>query len=249
MPGDSKFLIIIPRLVATRVECPATLRIGSRKLTIPYKIIIFGAGGHATSVADVAHSAGYEVTAFVDKNKVGEKLLGRDVVDELTAIDDWLNYYVAIAIGDNFARHRLYADLHSRWPSLSFPPLIHRSATISHYAQIGSGTVVMPGALVGPNSVVGEFCVLNSRASIDHDTRMRDFSSLGPGAITGGRVSIGSRSNVAISATVTNGISIGNDTIVGANSFLSDSLPNNVVAYGTPAKIVRQRKSDDPYLK
>jgi sugar O-acyltransferase (sialic acid O-acetyltransferase NeuD family) len=213
------------------------------------KIIIFGAGGHAISVANVAESAGYDVIAFIDKNKAGEKLLDRNVIDECASIEGWRELCLAIAIGDNFTRQRVYQDLHSRWSSLMFPVLVHRSATISKYAKIDSGTVVMPGAIVGPNSLVGKFCLLNTRASIDHDTTMLDFSSLAPGAITGGRVSIGFRSNVAIGATLINGISIGNDTIVGAGSLLNSNLPNNVVAYGNPAKIVRKRNSDDSYLK
>jgi sugar O-acyltransferase (sialic acid O-acetyltransferase NeuD family) len=218
-------------------------------LSTSRKIIIIGAGGHATSVANVAESAGYDVIAFVDKNKTGDTLLGRPVVNECAAVGGWQDLFLAIAIGDNFTRQSVYQELHLRYSPLRFPVLAHRSAAISKYAKIDFGTVVMPGALVGPNSLVGKFCLLNTRASIDHDTTMQDFSSLAPGAITGGRVSIGLRSNVAIGASVINGISIGNDTIVGASSLLNSNLPNNVVAYGNPAKIIRQRKSDTPYLK
>jgi sugar O-acyltransferase (sialic acid O-acetyltransferase NeuD family) len=218
-------------------------------LSTPQKIIIFGAGGHATSVANVAESAGYEVIAFVDKDKTGETLLDRPVFNECAAIEGWQDLFLAIAIGDNFTRERVYRDLQLRCSPQRFPVLVHRSATISKHAKIDFGTVVMPGALVGPNCIVGKFCLLNTRASIDHDTTMLDFSSLAPGAIAGGRVSIGLRSSIAISATVINGISIGNDTIIGASSLLNSNLPNNVVAYGNPAKIIRQRKNDTPYLK
>ena len=218
-------------------------------MSIRPKMIILGAGGHATSVANVADSAGYDVIAFVDKDKAGQKLLGRDVVAEFTGIENWCNLFLAIAIGDNFSREYVYKDLLLRGSPLKFPTLVHTSATISEYAKIDIGTVVMPGALVGPNSLVGKFCLLNTRSSIDHDTTMMDFSSLAPGAITGGGVSIGQRSNIGIGGTLINGIAIGNDTIVGAGSLLNRNLPSNVVAYGNPAKIVRQRKSDEAYLK
>lgn len=224
-------------------------RLRSRKLPLLQKIIIVGAGGHASSVANVAQSAGYDIVAFVDKNKAGQNFMGRDVVAECSAIESWFNFFLAIAIGDNFTRQHVYQDLNACCPTLKYPVLVHRSATISNYSKIGAGTIVMPGALVGPNSVVGKFCLLNTRSSIDHDTTMLDFSSLAPGAVTGGKVSIGLRSNVAIGATLINGVSIGDDTIVGANSLLNSNLPDNVVAYGHPAKIVRHRKSDDPYLK
>ena len=41
---------------------------------------------------------------------------------------------------------------------------------------------------------------------------------------------------------------IGDDTIVGANSYVNHDVESLVVAYGSPASVVRSRKSSDPYL-
>ena len=56
---------------------------------------------------------------------------------------------------------------------------------------------------------------------------MFDYSSLAPAAATGGGVTIGLRSAISIGATINHGLKIGNDSIVGANSYLNKDLPSN----------------------
>lgn len=211
-------------------------------------LVIIGAGGHAVSVANVAFSAGYTIKNFVDKNKQGLDLLGCQIVGNIRDMGDLDAFSFGIAVGDNAVRERAYNELQAIHDKLDFPALVHASATISSFARIGKGTVVMPKAVVGPNSSVGEFCVINTQASIDHDCVMLDFSSLAPAAVTGGGVKIGMRSAVSIGAVIKHGLNIGDDSIVGANSYLNCDLPNNQVAYGTPAKHVRFRKLGEPYF-
>jgi len=211
-------------------------------------IIIFGAGGHAASVANVAISAGYEISCFVDKNKYGNTLLGIKIIADICNIENISDYNYSIAIGGNALRQKIYNELILK-EKLTFPALIHSSATISSFSSIGNGTVVMPNAIVGPNSVVGKFCILNTQSSIDHDCIMADFSSLAPGAITGGSVKIGLRSAISIGSIVKNDIEIGDDSILGSNSYLNKNLISNKIAYGTPAKDIRERNSEDEYLK
>jgi acetyltransferase-like isoleucine patch superfamily enzyme len=77
---------------------------------------------------------------------------------------------------------------------------------------------------------------------------MSDCSSLAPGATLGGKVRIGLRSAISIGAVIKDGITIGEDCVVGASSYVNANLPGNCVAYGTPAKIVRSRSRADRYL-
>lgn len=212
-------------------------------------LVIFGTGGHSLSVANVALSAGYTIKYFVDKNKKGLDLLRCKIIGDLTELDNINNFSFAIAVGDNASRERIHKELASVAPNLHFPPLVHASAVISFFSEIGDGTVIMPKAVIGPNSKVGKFCFINTQASIDHDCVMFDYSSLAPAAVTGGAVTIGLRSAISIGATIKHGLIIGDDCVVGANSYLNKDLPNNQVAYGTPAKQVRARNIGDSYLK
>lgn len=212
------------------------------------KIIIIGAGGHATSVANVAYSAGYNICGFVDNKKAGQKLLGYDIFPDYGCLSKWPGCHLAIGIGDNRVRERIYYEINEFDNSIIFPSLVHEYSLVSLGVKIGSGTIIMPGAIVGPNSVIDNFCILNTKSSLDHDSQMLAFSSLAPGVTIGGSVKVGRRAVVSMGAVVLQGVSIGDDSVVGANSFLNTNLENNVVAYGSPAKRIRARAFDEPYL-
>jgi sugar O-acyltransferase (sialic acid O-acetyltransferase NeuD family) len=211
-------------------------------------LVILGAGGHAVSIANVAHSAGYKIKYFIDPHAKSSQIIGIDVLGELSGISNLEDYAFGLALGDNFLRQKVYQETINQYPDLNFPPLVHSSAIISIYTQIGVGTVVMPGAIVGPNSTIGSFCILNTKASIDHDCVMSDYSSIAPGVITGGTVRIGLRSAISIGAIIKHGISIGEDTVIGANSYVNKNIEGFSVAYGSPVKIIRVRKAGEKYL-
>ena len=170
------------------------------------------------------------------------------MLKDLEGILNLEDYSFSIALGDNFLRQKLYQETILRQPYLNFPPLVHSSAVISIHTQVEEGTVVMPGAIVGPNSTVGKFCILNTNAAIDHDCIMADYSSIAPGVITGGKVNIGLRSAVSIGTIVMHGVKIGDDVVIGANSYVNKNFGPLQVAYGVPAKFIRDRQNGDKYL-
>jgi len=212
-------------------------------------LVMLGGARHATSVYNVARSAGYEIAHIVDPGKPDTRLYDIEILRTVEEIDALERFHFCIAVGDNYRREVIHEDLRRLLPTAIFPTLIHASAIVSLGTSIGEGTVVMPGAVIGPHTAVGRFCILNTRCSIDHDGRMGDYSSLAPGVTTGGCVRIGPRSAICIGATIKDDVEVGAGSVVGANSYLSRDLPENKVAYGTPAKVVRSRASDEPYLK
>ena len=44
------------------------------------------------------------------------------------------------------------------------------------------------------------------------------------------------------------GVSIGNDSVVGASSLVLHDVPERVVSFGIPSITIRSRNQDDPYL-
>jgi acetyltransferase-like isoleucine patch superfamily enzyme len=103
-------------------------------------------------------------------------------------------------------------------------------------AHVGAGCTLGPGSLI------------NTQASLDHDSNLGAFASLAPGAVTGGRVQVGERSFIGLGAQLVHGITIGADTVVGAGSLVLKDLPAGVVGYGSPARVIRTRHADEPYL-
>jgi acetyltransferase-like isoleucine patch superfamily enzyme len=90
--------------------------------------------------------------------------------------------------------------------------------------------------------------VLNTKCSVDHDCFIDDYASISPGATIGGNVSIGSYSVIALGANVIHAKKIGQHSIIGAGSTVINDIGSHVIAYGTPAKVVRNRIQGEKYL-
>lgn len=208
-------------------------------------LCIIGAGGHASSVLDAALSTGWKVLGFVDPMKTGNHC-GLPIFRSLTELDvDSVMF--ALGIGTNFAREASHIAIIERYPNARFPAIVHSSAWISPRASLQEASVVLSMASVGPGASVGLGGLLNTGASLDHDAVLGMFASLGPGARTGGNATIGARSMVGLNAGVLQKTSIGVDTVIGAHSLASGSIPDLVVALGAPARTVRNRLKEDPY--
>lgn len=211
-------------------------------------LIIMGAGGHAVSVASVAVDAGFHIHSFVSPSNILDSLLGVPVIKGISLLNNIDQFNFCIAVGDNALREKIYLELIKSVEQEKFPAIVHPSAVIAGNSILGLGSVLMPLSNIGPNCNVGKFCILNTHCSLDHDSTMGDFSSLAPGAITGGHVHLGIRSAISIGAVVKHGMHLGDDSVLGANSYLNQNLPSKKVAYGSPAKVIRDRRYDDPYL-
>ena len=52
-----------------------------------------------------------------------------------------------------------------------------------------------------------------------------------------------------LGVTILDRVEIGQNTVVGSGALVVKSLPDNVLAYGNPAKIIRERKEGEKFLK
>ena len=59
----------------------------------------------------------------------------------------------------------------------------------------------------------------------------KNFSSKKPS-------SIGNNCFIGTYSIITKGVKIGNHCVIGANSFVNKDIPDNCIAFGTPAKVV-----------
>ena len=153
-----------------------------------------------------------------------------------------------VAIGDNFIRSKVVDRSREVCPALPFVSAIHPKASIARDVFVGEGTVIMAGVTINPSCSIGQFCILNTNSSLDHDSVIKDFSSIAPRVTTGGYCKIGAFSAISIGAVLIDRIHIGEHTIVGAGSTVLQNLDAFKVAYGTPAKAVRARKPGDKYV-
>lgn len=217
-------------------------------------IIIFGASGHGSVVLDCIEKEGkYKVIGFVDSfKKKGTKINDYLVLGSEYDLPFIINNYNInggiVAIGDNWTRKLIVDRVLNIVPDFNFINTVHPKAVIGKDVVLGCGNAFMPGAIVNANSTIHDFCIINTNASLGHDGIMESYASLAPSVCSGGNLRLGKFSAISLGVNVINGIEIGSHTIIGAGSLVVNSFGDNLVAYGSPAKVVRKRVVGEPYL-
>ena len=205
-------------------------------------LILWGAGGHAAVVLDIAVAMGcFDPVAFVDDGQpdcssLHAPLLGSSRV--LLSLPQEMDCQFLVSIGDNQARARCFeAGLRDgRLPAT----LIHPSAIVSPLAVIGRGTVVMARAVINSRAVIGQNCIVNTGAVVEHDCLVDDHVHIGPGALLGGGVKIQSYVSMGLGAIALPKAVIGHSAVIGAGGVVLDAVPASATAVGVPARIVAQ---------
>lgn len=120
-------------------------------------------------------------------------------------------------------------------------------STISNNAYIGQfGNQILEGCNVMLNSTItndvqiGRGVIINQISSIGHDVVIGDFVEICPNVSISGNCVIGSKTFIGTNATILPKVKIGSNVVIGAGAVVSKDLPDNCVAVGIPAKIIKQ---------
>ena len=99
---------------------------------------------------------------------------------------------------------------------------------LGEYVDIGPFTLIQAryGVQIGDNAQIGSHCSIYSHNTID-DTK--------------GDIVIGEFACIGSHTTILPGVKIGCSAIIGAHSLVKTDIPDNAVAYGVPAKIVKEK--------
>lgn len=193
---------------------------------------LFGARGHAKVIIDILRAENIEINGLVDDNSEINELCGYPVFHNRSGL-----FPIIVSVGKNSVRKKIVHQLKGE-----FGRAIHPSAIVSDTAVILEGTVVMQGAIIQTETKIGAHCIINTGASIDHECTIEDYVHISPHATLCGNVTIGEGTWIGAGSTIIQGIKIGNWCIIGAGTVVTKDIPDNVVAYGSPCKIVEVNK-------
>jgi sugar O-acyltransferase (sialic acid O-acetyltransferase NeuD family) len=220
------------------------------------KIIIFGAGNHAKVLFyEIVQLKRFIIIGFVDDFvKKGQVIINykkknyKNLGGLASLKNNTKNFYGIIAIGSNFIRKQIVEKVSSLNLKIKWEKIISKNVALSENVEIGEGTVIISGSQIGNTTLIGKHCLINSASSLDHDNIFQDYSSTGPGAVTGGSVVVGKMSHLGIGSVVKQNISIKENTVIGANSYVNKNCLSNHIYFGNPAIKIRKRKYNEFYL-
>lgn len=201
------------------------------------KVIILGASGHARSVIDIImQNNEYEVYGLIAGQEElgfwGIPVIGQD--SDLQKIYNEGIQYAFVAIGNNAVRKKIANKL--KGIGYQLINVFSKYSFISSYVILETGIVVMPGAVINAEARIGEGCIINTNASIDHDTIIGEYSHIAPGCAISGSTKIGRGCFLGTGTNVIDSIVIEDEVTVGAGSVVIRNISKGAKVVGVPAQ-------------
>lgn len=208
-------------------------------------MIIIGAKGFAKEVLEILHQNNQlEGLAFYDdvNDDLANLLYGKFPVlkNENDVLHHFKNFGNSFTIG--IGGPKLRELLYNKFLLLggSFTSTISTTSYIGNYGnQIDEGCNIMQKAVLTNDITLGKGVIINQMSSIGHDVFIGEFSEICPNVSISGNCTIGHHVFIGTGAIVLPKVTVGNNVIIGAGAVVSKSLPDNCVAVGIPAKIIK----------
>jgi sugar O-acyltransferase (sialic acid O-acetyltransferase NeuD family) len=210
-------------------------------------IILWGATGQALVLEELFTSQGDHIVAVFDNDpQTRPPFPNVPIYYGRTGFSDWLQEQHAAgirgiaAIGGGRGHDRV--EIHALFTStgIAITNAIHPTAFVAQDVQLGEGVQIMAKAAVCARAQIGDACIINTAASVDHECVLGSGVHIGPGATLAGCVRVDDYSFIGAGATVLPRIHIGKYSIVGAGAVVTKDVPDNVVVVGNPARILRR---------
>ncbi len=206
--------------------------------------ILWGATGQSVVLNELFSQKGMRLVALYDrnpevKNPFSDVPLYHEQELFFKKLSDLGSLSFSVAIGGAGGDHRL--SIHDLLIKKGLNPLkaIHSTAAIASDANIGEGNQILISATVSALVQTGRQVIINSGAVVDHESILNDGVHIGPGAVLAGEVTVGTNSFIGSGAIVLPRVKIGSNTVIGAGSIVTENIPDNVIAYGSPCKVMR----------
>lgn len=193
-------------------------------------LYLLGAGGHCRSVIDVIETiGGHTITGIIGQaDEVGTEIMGYSVCGSDADLEKFVSpgssAFVTVGqIKSAELRQALFEKLLNL--DIDIPVLISPHAHLSAHSDVRVGTILMHGSVVNSCAEIGNNCIINSMALVEHDVRVGDHSHIATRTTLNGGVRVGSSCFIGSGSIVKEGVSIGDSVVIGAGSLVLKDVP------------------------
>lgn len=120
-----------------------------------------------------------------------------------------------------------------------FINLIHPTSVVASTVKSGNGLYIEPLSVVSVYSALGFGVTINRNCSVGHHNIIGDYCSIHPGSNLAGHIELGENVTIGPGSTVFSCVKIGSNSIIGGGSVVTKDIPENVIAFGNPCKVIK----------
>ncbi|MCM4157121.1 acetyltransferase [Gramella sp. AN32] len=207
-------------------------------------MIILGAGGFATELLQNFSREEQSILVFYDDVNLDSSAFKFDKFPVLKDFEEAKNYLqktdkrFVLGLGNPILRYKLFEKF-SQIGGSPTSSISDRAIIGDMNIKLGEGCTILANAVISNSVKVGKACLVYYSVTITHNCIIEDFVELSPGAILLGNVKIGAFTSIGANATILPRLKIGKNVTVGAGALVNKDLPDNCVAVGVPARIIK----------
>ena len=149
---------------------------------------------------------------------------------------------IAVGIGNPAIRRR-YGELLLK-KQADCPAIVNPSSFVSPHATLGKGVLLMGMNAVNHGARLDDFVALDWQVTIGHGAHLGRAVFAGPGSRVAGDVTCGEKVYLGLGCQVIETVKIGHRSLIGAGATVTRDIPEQVVAVGSPAKVIREHREE-----
>jgi sugar O-acyltransferase (sialic acid O-acetyltransferase NeuD family) len=210
------------------------------------KILLWGGGSQARIINEmlIELDIGSPMVIFDSSLKeIKFNSLARFIndIDELKIFLPAISHYV-VCIGNEHGYARYVISQNLEKIGLEPLNLMHHTCYLDKTSIYKNGLIAMPFSMVHKFCMIGSQVIINSNATIEHESLVGNGVHIMSNASISGRAIINDYATIGTNATILPDITVGEGSFVGAGSVVSKNVSPYTVVLGNPAKFYKENK-------
>ncbi|MBX3166365.1 MAG: acetyltransferase [Candidatus Eremiobacteraeota bacterium] len=213
-------------------------------------IVILGSGSHGIDILDSLLEANriqerYRPLGFLDDRPAQASVHGFPILGGLAAVSDFdpqVQFVTAIGSPTSYRDKPALLDrlgiARERWASV-----IHPSSSVSQWAAIGRGCVILQQCTLSAGCRLGDQVVMLPGCRVSHDTEVSDYNTLATGVILSGFVEVERNCYLGAGSLVRERLRLGEGCLLGIGSVVVKSVAAGERVAGNPARPLKSSSS------
>jgi len=206
------------------------------------KIVIIGGGGHAkVLISIIKKSLQFELAGYVDINDQGE-ILGAQYLGDDNKLNEIFSQGIknaAIGIGQVQVTQRRHEVVDRvREVGFKFPVIVSKDAIVNEDVLVEEGSQLFDGAVINSGTRIGNFSIINTKATVEHDCTVGDYCHIATSAVLSGGVEVGDFSMIGSNAVIVQYKKIAQHTLIGSGGVVTKDIKEPGKYVGNPVRLI-----------